>query len=84
MAVTDWLQLFFVLLLFSILYVLVIYSLLTFVWAATISPLRITQFLFPKLVTSSHATGMRYEYHLLLNFEMLSLSNPCITLACGF
>ena len=57
-SITDRLQLGFALLLFPILYILVIYSLLTFVWSATISPLRINQLLFPRLVTSSHATGI--------------------------
>ena len=64
-SMTDRLQVGFALLLFPILYVLVIYSLLTFVWSATISPLRINQLLFPKLVTSSHATGIHYVYLLL-------------------
>ena len=56
-SLTDKLQLGFALLLFPILYILVIYSLLTFVWSATISPLRINQLLFPRLVTSSYSKG---------------------------
>ena len=59
-SITDKLQLGFALLLFPILYVMVIYSLLTFVWSATISPLRINQLLFPRLVTSSYAKGTPY------------------------
>lgn len=76
-SITDRLQVGFALLLFPILYILVIYSLLTFVWSATISPLRINQLLFPRLVTSSHATGILcincdmfpHAYLLLVVFE---------------
>ena len=57
-SIADRIQLWFALLvLCPILYGLVVYSLFTFVWSATICPLRISQLLFPKLVTSSYTTG---------------------------
>ena len=81
-SMADKLQLGFALLLFPILYGLVVYSLVTFVWNATICPLRISQLLFPKLVTSSYTRGTpRISVYLCY---LPIARQPCISFASGF
>ena len=79
-SIADRIQLWFALLvLCPILYGLVVYSLFTFVWSATICPLRISQLLFPKLVTSSYTRGTPR-----ITFVCYLPRRPCISFACGF
>ncbi|XP_065911280.1 nurim-like [Dysidea avara] len=72
-SLTDRLLLGFALLLVPILYILVIYSLLTFVWSATISPLGLNLLLFPRLASSSYVTDDTPVYFLARNVTLLIL-----------